>query len=157
MNRRRVFLGLLLSSCMLLVACAPAAVPASPLSRFSFSENSAYIRPVQGYEYRAEDGMHRVFFHLSHADEPLAVPAEASWAEGLTGLIRQYGMMGWNGFDKSDSLLLDGTQFSVSFAFADGTSVIARGYGRFPPNYSDAAEAIEAHFLQLLPEDMRGW
>ena len=157
MDRRRVFLCLLLSSCMLLCACAPAAVPDQPLSRFSFSESSSYIRPIQGYEYRMEDGAHRVFFHLAHADEPLAMPVEASWADGLSGLIRQYGMMGWNGFDKSDSLLLDGTQFSVSFAFTDGTSVTARGYGRFPPNYSDATEAVEAHFLQLLPKDMPVW
>ena len=157
MDRRLVFLCLLLSDCMLLGACAPAAVPDSPLSRFSFSENSTYIRPVQGYEYRAEDGVRTVFFHLTYEDEPLAVPVAASWADGLTGLISQYGMMSWNGFDKNDSLLLDGTQFSVSFAFADGTSVTARGYGRFPPNYSDATEAIEAHFLQLLPKDMRVW
>ena len=41
--------------------------------------------------------------------------------------------------------------------FADGTSVHASGYGCFPNNYGDASDAIDAHFMQLLPEDMRDW
>jgi hypothetical protein len=66
-------------------------------------------------------------------------------------------MMRWDGFHGSDSMLLDGTQFSIDFAFADGTAVHAGGYGSFPENYGDASRAIDAHFLQLLPEDMRDW
>ena len=65
--------------------------------------------------------------------------------------------MSWDGFHDSDSMLMDGTQFSMHFTFADGTSVHASGYGSFPANYGGASSAIEAHFMQLLPEDMRDW
>jgi hypothetical protein len=54
-------------------------------------------------------------------------------------------------------MLLDGTHFYISFSFQDGTTVTASGYGKFPMNYGGASAAIEAHFLQLLPEDMRDW
>ena len=75
----------------------------------------------------------------------------------LNGFIEQYGMISWDGFHGSDSMLLDGTQFSIGFTFADGTAVHASGYGSFPANYGDASSSIEEHFMQLLQEDMRGW
>jgi hypothetical protein len=75
----------------------------------------------------------------------------------LTSFIRQYDMMAWDGFHGSDAMLLDGTQFSIAFSFSDGTTVTAGGYGQFPRGYGEASNAIDAHFLQLLPEEMRDW
>jgi len=123
----------------------------------SFSESASYFKRVQGYEFRAEEGKYAVYFHLADAEEPYAVQADEGWAETLTGFISQYGMMAWDGFSGHAPGLLDGTQFSMTFTFADGTSVHAGGYGRFPVNYRDATSAIEAHFMQLLPQDMRTW
>ena len=89
--------------------------------------------------------------------EPLPVPVDEAWVDTLTGFISQYGMLAWDGFSGSDSTLLDGTHFDVSFSYADGTAVHASGYGKFPSGYGDASNAIDAHFIQLLPEDMRDW
>ena len=135
----------------------PLPMPESALVTLSFSESASYFKRIQGYEFRSENGKHTAYFYMANEDEPYPVPVDQAWVDTLTGFIGQYGMMGWDGFCGSDIMLLDGTQFSMCFTFADGTSVHASGYGRFPQNYGDAARAIDAHFLQLLPEDMRFW
>lgn len=174
MYRRFIWLLLLLAALLLLSGCRylpgngkapqpsssppePPPEPSSPLITLSFSESASYFKRVQGYEFRAEDGKYTAYFYMANEDEPYPVPVDQAWVDTLTGFIGQYGMMGWDGFHGSDSMLLDGTQFSISFTFADGTAVHAGGYGRFPENYGDASRAIDAHFLQLLPEDMHGW
>ena len=123
----------------------------------SFSEGSSYFKRVQGYEFRAEDGKYTAYFWFANEEEPYPVPVDEAWVDTLTGFISQYGMLGWDGFSGSDSTLLDGTHFDVSFSYADGTAVHASGYGKFPSGYGDASSAIDAHFIQLLPEDMRDW
>lgn len=174
MYRRFIWLILLLAALLLLGGCRylpgngkapqpsssppePPPEPSSPLITLSFSESASYFKRVQGYEFRAEDGKYTAYFYMANEDEPYPVPVDQAWVDMLNGFIRQYGMMRWDGFHGSDNMLLDGTQFSISFSFADGTAVHAGGYGCFPENYGDASRAIDAHFLQLLPEDMHGW
>ena len=132
-------------------------LPAAPLYYFYFSESASYYARVQCYEFRDEAGRYMAYFTMANEEEPYPVPVDQAWVDTLSGFIEQYGMMNWDGFHGTDSMLLDGTQFSIEFAFADGTSVSAGGYGRFPANYGDASAAIDAHFMQLLPEDMRDW
>jgi len=132
-------------------------VPDVPLTFLSFNESSSYFKRVQSYECRMEDGAYTAVFWMANEEEPYAVPVDQAWVDTLTGFIHQYDMMDWDGFHGSNAMLLDGTSFSVHFTFADETSVSASGYGDFPRNYGDASRAIDAHFMQLLPEDMRGW
>ena len=167
MRIRRFSLFLLLGLMLLLSGCQPGnttppaptprSVPDAPLISLSFSESHSYHARVQGYEFRAADGKYTVSFDLADMEEPYPVAVDQAWVDTLTGFIRQYDMMAWDGFRGSDSMLLDGTHFSMHFGFQDGTAVHASGYGRFPAGYGDASAAIEAHFLQLLPEDMRDW
>lgn len=164
MKKRLFLLPVILATTILVGGChcfhpvaPPQPLPDSPLSMLSFSESASYYKRVQGYEFRAEEGKYTVYFHLSDAEEPYPVQTDQAWAETLTGFISQYGMMAWDGFSGHAPGLLDGTQFSMTFTFADGTSVHAGGYGRFPVNYRDATSAIEAHFMQLLPQDLRTW
>ena len=162
MKRRAVLLCFLSAVLMLMQGCHkpapnPPAMPDAALTFFSFSESSSYFKRVQGYEYRLEEGNSAAHFLMANEEAAYPVPVDQAWVDTLAGFIAQYGMMGWDGFHGSDSMLMDGTQFSIDFAFTDGTTVQASGYGRFPANYGDASAAIDAHFLQLLPEDMRDW
>ena len=173
MFKRLLLLCILLGAALLLCACqlvpdsptAPvptstpetAPVSGAPLSYLYFSESSSYFKRVQGYEYRAEDGRHTAYFHMANEEELYPVPVDQAWADTLNGFITQYGMMGWDGFSGSAPGLLDGTQFYTEFTLADGSTVKAGGYGDFPDGYGGASQAIDAHFLQLLPEDMRDW
>ena len=171
MPKRLFLLGILLGLALLLCACRhlpggttdpaptgiPATVPASgtPLAWLYFSERGSSFKRVQGYEYRVEDGRHTACFHMANEEEACLVPVDQSWVDTLNRIITRYGMMGWDGFRGSAPGLRDGTQFCVEFTLVDGTGVRASGYGDFPDGYGDASRDIDAHFLQLLPEDMR--
>ena len=173
MLKRLFLLGILFGSALLLCACqhlpdgttapAPTSIPTTapvsgtPLSYLYFSESNSYFKRVQGYEYRAEDGKHTAYFHIAHEEERYPVPVDQVWVETLNSFIARYGMMGWDGFSGSASGLLDGTQFYVEFTLSDGVNVKAGGYGDFPDGYGEASQAIDAHFMQLLPQDMRDW
>lgn len=160
MTKRAVLLCLLLGAAFLLGGCgnpAPDEKPPSALTFLSFSESSSYFKRVQGYEFRAEDGKATAYFYMANEEEPYPVPVEQSWVDQLEGFISRYNMISWDGFRGSDPMLLDGTQFSIDLAFADGTAVRASGYGQFPAGYGEASEALDAHFMQLLPENMRDW
>ena len=167
MYRHAALLCLLLGSMMLLCACQhspPASpvsvsppVPGSALASFSFSESGSFFKRVQGYEYRAEDGRHTAYFHMANEEELYPVPVDQVWVDTLNSFIARYGMTRWDGFSGSAPGLLDGTQFYVEFTLSDGTNVKAGGYGDFPDGYGGASKAIDTHFLQLLPEDMRDW
>ncbi len=159
MKKRAVLLCFLSAILMLLQGCHKSApvIPDAALSSFSFSENNSYFKRIQGYEYRLEEGRSVAYFLIADEEEAYPVPVDQAWVDALTGFIHQHGMMAWDGFQGSDSMLLDGTQFSLNFAFADGTTVHASGYGIFPVNYGNASSAIEAHFMQLLPQNMRTW
>ncbi len=135
----------------------PVAPPEAPLTYLYFNEGNALRKRVQAYEYCAEDGKHTAYFYLADEEELYPVPVDQAWVDTLNSFIAEYGMMGWNGFSGSVAGLLDGTQFYAEFTLSDGTSVKASGYGAFPEGYGGASKAIDAHFLQLLPEEMRDW
>lgn len=160
MKKLAVLLCLLLGAVFLLGGCQkaePDVKPLSALTYLSFSESSSYFKRVQGYEFRAENGKTTAYFYMANEEEPYPVPVDQAWVDTLGGFIHQYGMMAWDGFSGSAPGLLDGTQFDVAFAFADGTAVHASGYGRFPEGYGKASDAIDTHFMQLLPQEMRDW
>ena len=173
MTKRLFLLCILFGVALMLCACqhlsrgttdpAPASNPTTapvscaPLTYLYFTEGNSYRKRVQGYEYRAEDGRHTAYFHMANEEELYPVPVDQVWVDTLNSFITRYGMMGWDGFSGSAPGLLDGTQFCVEFTLADGTSVNAGGYGNFPEGYGGASSDIDAHFLQLLPEDMRDW
>lgn len=171
--KKSVLLCLLICAAALLSACrhlpsgttnpAPTGLPTTtsvgnaPLTYLYFTEGNSYRKRVQGYEYRAEDGKHTAYFYMANEEELYPVPVDQAWVDTLNSFIAEYGMMGWNGFSGSMAGLLDGTQFYAEFTLSDGTSVKASGYGDFPAGYGGASKAIDAHFMQLLPEDMRDW
>lgn len=137
----------------------PAIVPApdAPLTYLYFRESGSYYKRVQASELRLEDGQYTAYFYMANEEELYPVPVDQAWVDTLTSFIDQYNMMAWDGFEQSADGLLDGTFFSCDFTFANGVGVLSSGYGCFPDGYGDASSAMERHFLQLLPEDMRDW
>ena len=161
MNKHAVLLCFLVGASLWLSGCQPdrplRPVPEAALTYLSFNESSSYFKRVQSYEFRMEEGEPIVFFWLGNEEEPYPVSVDQAWVSTLKEFIRQYSLMSWDGFSGSAPGLLDGTRFEASFSFADGTAVHASGYGTFPSGYSEATSAIDAHFMQLLPKEMRGW
>ena len=67
----------------------------------------------------------------------------------LEELFKQYNVGSWNGFDKNNKGVLDGRSFSLSVKMAEGQEIYARGYMKWPKNYSEVAGALKALMQEL--------
>ena len=67
----------------------------------------------------------------------------------LEELLRQYDVGSWNGFDKNNKAVLDGRSFSLSVKMAEEQEISARGYMKWPKNYSEVAGALKALMQEL--------
>ena len=72
--------------------------------------------------------------------------------EQVTDILRAHDALSWNGFEKSDPLVLDGTSFTLAVAFDDGTTISARGTNSYPKGLSAAVGEIKNLFDQFLRE-----
>ena len=61
-------------------------------------------------------------------------------------ILNKYDVINWNGFNKSDSRVLDGNSFSFYVKFGDGKSISASGYMMYPKNYRDVKEELNSFF-----------
>lgn len=89
-------------------------------------------------------------FELYCRYEIEGVELDAADVEALRALIDENDLWSWNGFQKSNSYVLDGDSFGLSASFADGTELNAWGSNAYPKGYSAGAQAICAYFEALM-------
>ena len=70
--------------------------------------------------------------------------------EQLGEIAGKYHLDQWDGFDKSNNRVSDGSRFSLSVELADGSMISASGSNAFPEGYSDAETEICALFEDLI-------
>ena len=70
--------------------------------------------------------------------------------EQLGEIAGKYHLDQWDGFDKSNKRVTDGSRFSLSVELADGSTISARGNNKFPDGYADAKGEICALFEDLI-------
>ena len=70
----------------------------------------------------------------------------------MTDILRAHNALAWNGFARSDPHMLDGTTFTLSVAFDDGTTISAQGANNYPKGLSAAVGEIKNLFDQFLRE-----
>jgi len=69
-----------------------------------------------------------------------------------TDILRAHNALAWDGFAQSDSRMLDGTSFTLSIAFDDGTTISARGTNSYPKGLSAAVREIKDLIDRFLRE-----
>ncbi len=75
---------------------------------------------------------------------------EEKFAE-LTEIINTYNIHSWNGFDKTNKMVMDGSSFSLYIKFADGSIIKAHGSNEFPDSYREVSRRIDDLFRTLPP------
>lgn len=70
----------------------------------------------------------------------------------MTDILREHQALSWNGFAKSNPHVLDGTSFTLSIDFSDGTTISARGTNSYPKGLSASMREIEDLFDRFLWE-----
>lgn len=73
--------------------------------------------------------------------------------ENIENIITKYNLKEWDGYNKSDSRIMDGYSFNLKIEFEDKTTITAYGYMKQPKNYIEAKEEIEEIFNKLYEEN----
>ena len=68
----------------------------------------------------------------------------------LKNLCDKYKIEQWSGFSKSAQGVLDGSGFTLTIGYADGTNLYARGTNAFPPRYGEFTRELDVLFTPLV-------
>ena len=159
MKTNAIILLLIAGLALLLVGCGPTGQPdASPqqqpveadgdpldITALSFSHSASYTEGCYLIEIKGTDsGTHiraEELFGLQRVAE--AVTEEDVLAQ-LGELTGKYHVERWDGFNASDSMVQDGSSFSLDITLADGSTITARGSNSFPKHYSKIEDVLWA-------------
>lgn len=107
------------------------------LVAFAFGE-SGYM---PGYSYNVRDGVLTYEDREKCADE-LVCPVDDAVMVEVSELFAKLNIKSWDRFDRSNDYVLDGSGFSLSAEFEDGTTISASGSNAFPKNFSEFATEL---------------
>ena len=120
------------------------------LTAFSFNHGGMSMDQIFSYAVYERDGRMLADFELYCRYEIEGVELDEADVEALRALIDENDLWSWNGFQYSNSCILDGDSFSMRADFADGTQLSAWGSNAYPDGYSAGAQAICAYFEALM-------
>ena len=119
------------------------------IGSFQFSHGGSSTDQIYDYKfYQDEEGTH-LTAELNCGWEKLEVDVDAEIMDQLEEIVYTHRMEDWNGFDKTDSLIMDGESFSLCICFMDGTMITAHGGNAFPKGYGNAESAFNEIFWNL--------
>ena len=72
--------------------------------------------------------------------------------EQLGEVMGAYHVDRWDGFDKKNKHVMDGSNFHLSITLADESTISAHGSNSFPENYSDVSSAILTLYYELMEQ-----
>ena len=75
-------------------------------------------------------------------EENVEKKIDAKYLDDLAGIINDYKIAKWDGFDQSDDGVLDGDGFTLKVEYDDKKSIEAHGYMKYPGNYKEARDVI---------------
>ena len=131
-----------------------AAVNTSGVTCFYYS----YAGSVGGdsYSYRAEKGEEGVVFTYetqTYGEMSCGVPEDM--LKQLNDIYLDMNLARWDGFDKSNTDVLDGDGFYMSCSFEDGGEMSASGSNAYPEGYSEFCDRIDGIFESYVDELMQ--
>ncbi len=109
-----------------------------------YAKQESYVPAVSSYILtRTEEGT-RVTLGLGYSEEEYVCMEDADLLDRAREILEKNGVGTWNGFHETDPTVLDGSGFSLSVLFADGTRISASGNNCFPENYASFRSELEA-------------
>lgn len=90
--------------------------------------------------------------NLSDKEEK-KIEVDKKTKEKLESIITKYNIKEWDGYNKSDSRIMDGYSFNLNIQLEDSTKITAYGYMKYPKNYVEFRDEIEKIFNKLYEEN----
>ena len=115
-------------------------VAITEIKEFRYRSNSSmmYNGDVV-YELQCQDTECFAYYKPSGTDDKdkYKYSVDTEFCEKLEELLEKYDVGSWDGFDKVDRDILDGSSFSLSITMKNGDSINASGYMKYPKHYRD--------------------
>lgn len=122
---------------------------------FCYYNSGSSTYEIYSYEVGRDEetGEWTVICELHCGYDTYTLPADAELMNKLTGIIDTHALRKWDGFSASDSMVLDGSGFSLEVDFADGSAIYAHGSNSFPDGFNEAKQAIDELFSEYLEKN----
>ena len=69
----------------------------------------------------------------------------ASSLEDIKKIINENEIYKWDGFDKSNDNVMDGSEFNLEVIYDDGSKIVAHGYMKYPDNYEESSKPLKEY------------
>lgn len=153
-----VLLPMLIAGLVLLCACGgkepeqpEAGGPPMEITAFSFYHTASWAEDCYCLELtREEDGVRLYAEELFSGGRVAETMVDGDVLEQLGELAGTYHLEDWNGFQESDSHVLDGSSFSLDITLADASTISAHGNNSFPRHYSEVSSAVRVLYDDLM-------
>lgn len=139
---------------VLLMCCFPAlgekAADSKMIESFFYSHSGESSDAIRSYEIRKTDRGYLADISLLVGRKRIIL---SMTEEEVTVLAENLGdLSAWDGFSEDNPNILDGENFHLDIAYADGSSVAAWGSNAFPEGYYDIEQTIHAFFQRLMEQ-----
>ena len=133
--------------------CLFKSIKITKIIRFSFGYSVGYAMYANElFELENKEGKYYAKVKLQGIPDEQASTVEVNeeFEQKLEEIIKQFEVKKWDGFNKSNKMVLDGNSFSLSIRMEDDNSISASGYMMYPEHYREVREELDNIFNELI-------
>ena len=123
------------------------------ITRFSLRYSVGYaMYAYEIFELENKDGRYFAKIKLRGIPDEQAttIEVDAEFDQKLEEIIKEFNIQNWDGFNKSNKMVLDGDSFSLYILMEEDNSISANGYMKWPKKYKEFKEKIVELFNQVM-------
>lgn len=137
-----------------------------------FKRSTKKIENIKSFEFIYSSGM-EIYSYVDYkvdcknnkciaAIKPSGVPEEKSKTKELTkeelqeleDLLKKYKVERWDGFQKYNRNIMDGSSFNLHINMENNESIDASGYMKWPKNFKEVSEGLGKIFKKFYDEGL---
>ena len=150
--KKIIYIGVLIMLVSLFTGCFKKKVRIEELKSFHYSYDTGWhMNASESFDIETEDGKYIVKVKDDGMDPEDARKYEVDKYQirRFESLLNEINIYKWDGFNKSDKNVLDGSSFSISINFGEDKNISAHGYMMYPSGYREKTDAIKLWFFEI--------
>ena len=124
----------------------------SSITSFSFSHNGETAESNYTISLQRTGDQASATVTCSPAGISVTKQVDVSLFDQLDSIVKDNQLDAWDGFNETNSEVLDGSGFSLTITYEDGSSITASGNNAFPAGFSNAFQQVRELFNTLVKQ-----
>ncbi|MBQ9314405.1 MAG: hypothetical protein IJ220_05350 [Clostridia bacterium] len=123
--------------------------PDNEILHFRFSRGYSLGGAIEQELYIENDTVYykkETFSYRADKDVKLLEVVDTMFLKELEKIIRDNHLALWNGFEQSNSNVMDGNNFTLRITYKNGQSISANGYMMYPQGYQKVETELDEFF-----------